>query len=224
MATPKQFRRRGRWTLILGTLFAALTVGAVMAFASSSTVGNSITWTGQGVSNGTLNSELCSAADDPFGANQPYLQWNLTQASGITAATLTINGTDTYTFPGPDSPGSVGDSVIKFFTPFYDLSPLPTAVITYTGTLGSNPQFTISHGCVGIASPEISTDASGDGVTGDALSDTAHLTGGFTPPSGSGGSVTFTLYGPGDTTCSTVLYTDVVAVEVGAGVRGLLPP
>ena len=38
MATPKQFRRRGRWTLIIGTLLAALTFGAVMAFASSSTV------------------------------------------------------------------------------------------------------------------------------------------------------------------------------------------
>jgi hypothetical protein len=40
MATPKQFRRRGRWTLILGTLLATLTFGAVMAFASNSTTTN----------------------------------------------------------------------------------------------------------------------------------------------------------------------------------------
>jgi hypothetical protein len=33
VATPKQFRRRGRWSLIIGVVFAALTFGAVMAYA-----------------------------------------------------------------------------------------------------------------------------------------------------------------------------------------------
>jgi hypothetical protein len=31
MATPKQNRRRGRWSLIIGTILAALLFGAVMA-------------------------------------------------------------------------------------------------------------------------------------------------------------------------------------------------
>src|SRR6266545_528 len=31
MGTPEQTRRRGRWSLIIGTLFATLTFGAVMA-------------------------------------------------------------------------------------------------------------------------------------------------------------------------------------------------
>jgi hypothetical protein len=35
VATPDQIRRRGRWSLILGTLLAALTVGAVMAYADN---------------------------------------------------------------------------------------------------------------------------------------------------------------------------------------------
>src|SRR5262252_2842927 len=101
----------------------ALTAGLIVAIsAASATVGNTITWTGQGVdytqTPPKLNSELCTAADDPFGANQPYLQWNLTQASGVTAATLTVNGADAYVFPGPSSPSSVGDTVIKWFTPF----------------------------------------------------------------------------------------------------------
>lgn len=59
------------------------------------------------------------------------------------------------------------------------------------------------------ALPDIATDASGAGSTGDELSDTAHLTGGDNPT----GTITFTLYGPDDEDCETVIYTEVVDVD-----------
>ena len=72
----------------------------------------------------------------------------------------------------------------------------------------------LSHVCYRLkAQPEISTDASGAGKVGDALSDTAHLTVGNNPT----GTITFTLYGPGDNTCSTAIYTEVVTVNAGNG-------
>jgi hypothetical protein len=63
MATPQQIRRRGRWSLIIGTVFAALTLGAVLAYASSGSPsvtsdfadyapGSTVTLTGSGWQSG----------------------------------------------------------------------------------------------------------------------------------------------------------------------------
>ena len=48
------------------------------------------------------------------------------------------------------------------------------------------------------AKPAIATTATGNGPIGTAISDSASLTGGFSPT----GSITFTLYGPNDPTCA----------------------
>jgi len=52
-------------------------------------------------------------------------------------------------------------------------------------------------------------------ATGDALSDAAQLTGGSDPT----GTITFTLYGPDDSTCSTP-----ISEGRGLGRRGLRAP
>ena len=89
-------------------------------------------------------------------------------------------------------------------------------------TTADDTELLLSHVCAGAekAEPEITTLASGDGSAGDSLYDTATLTGGFTPPSGTPGTVTFTLYGPDDTDCSNVIYTDTVDVTWAADGTG----
>lgn len=61
------------------------------------------------------------------------------------------------------------------------------------------------------ATPTISTLASPSVPAGGLISGAATLTGGFAPT----GNVTFTLYGPGDNTCSNALWS--TTVPVGAG-------
>jgi hypothetical protein len=61
------------------------------------------------------------------------------------------------------------------------------------------------------ATPALSTLASPSVPAGGLISDSATLTGGFAPT----GNVTFTLYGPGDVTCSNALWS--TTVPVGAG-------
>src|SRR5687767_10058198 len=123
------------------SLFAALvTIAAVgMAIMASNAFANgSIDWApqkqGTSVVDGhrVLNSEQCDEANNgPFvGPNTSYLQWNFTGSSGVTAATLTINGADVTNFPGVFSDQT--GNVIKFWTPFYDLDSL-SAVVNYTG-------------------------------------------------------------------------------------------
>jgi hypothetical protein len=60
------------------------------------------------------------------------------------------------------------------------------------------------------ATPSLAGDAS-DGVVGTAIHDEVTLSGGFSPA----GEVTFSVYAPSDTTCTTPLDTDTVAVEEG---------
>ena len=53
------------------------------------------------------------------------------------------------------------------------------------------------------ATPTIATTPSAGGEDGTSISDTATVSGGFSPT----GTVTFQLFGPGDTTCSTAVFT-----------------
>src|SRR5205085_1155076 len=65
------------------------------------------------------------------------------------------------------------------------------------------------------ATPGLTTTASGPVTVGAAIHDTAHLTGGFAPL---GGTVSFSVYAPGDTTCQTPLTPAPTSATVnGAG-------
>ena len=50
----------------------------------------------------------------------------------------------------------------------------------------------------------IATQATPDVTVGDAISDTATVTGGAAPAPAPTGTVTFTLFGPDDTICATI--------------------
>ena len=79
--------------------------------------------------------------------------------------------------------------------------------------VGGDPSFSAGGFLVirPAATPAISTLASPSVPAGGLVSDSATLTGGFAPT----GTVTFTLYGPGDVTCSNALRS--TTVPVGAG-------
>jgi hypothetical protein len=66
------------------------------------------------------------------------------------------------------------------------------------------------------ASPAISTTPSGSVPAGGNISDSATLSGGFSPT----GTVTFQLFGPGDTTCATPIATRTGTVAGGSAVSG----
>src|SRR2546426_469274 len=62
------------------------------------------------------------------------------------------------------------------------------------------------------ASPALTTTASGSVAAGGSVNDVAHLTLGTNPT----GTITFTLYGPNDATCTVVAFTDTKLVSGNA--------
>jgi len=87
------------------------------------------------------------------------------------------------------------------------------------GTInGGNGQVTITWSTSGLASPSLSSAASGSVATGGAISDSATLSGGSSPT----GTITFQLFGPGDTSCTTPIATSSATVT-GDGTYGSSP-
>jgi hypothetical protein len=84
---------------------------------------------------------------------------------------------------------------------------------------GDYANFASSSGCndelvvIGKASPNITTQPDpADGIIGVRLHDTATVTGGFNPT----GMVTFRLFEPGDTTCTSPVHTETVDLVGGS--------
>jgi hypothetical protein len=127
---------------------AALGVGLYAGTAVASPTGcsgNTCTWGGQGATNGSLDNAECDAANDPNGANQPYLLWIFTEGGGsVSSATLTLGGSGSGNYVGT-AYGKEFHFVTPYFTP--DTSTL-TASVTFVGSIG-NAQLVISHGCAG---------------------------------------------------------------------------
>ena len=67
--------------------------------------------------------------------------------------------------------------------------------------------------------PAIATTASGPVPAGGSVSDTATVSGGFSPA----GTVTFTLYGPGDGSCATAIATSTATLSGPTATSGTLP-
>jgi hypothetical protein len=110
---------------------------AILSVSSVSADGT-VNWTGQGTTNGTLNTVQCSGDTAQAGS----LLWVFT-ASGATSATITINGqTFAMTQEGQ------GNGTFKYVQTNFngDFSSLNVSA-TYVGTVNGNPQLTISHGC-----------------------------------------------------------------------------
>src|SRR2546425_526620 len=89
---------------------------------------------------------------------------------------------------------------------------------SYSGDLNNNPAGPTACAdpaeavVVTKASPALTTTASGSVAAGGSVNDVAHLTLGTNPT----GTITFTLYGPNDATCTVVAFTDTKLVSGNA--------
>src|SRR3954447_4811026 len=138
-----------------------ISAGTAFAFNSGDNPGatgpNTITWTGQGAANGVLDTTQCDAANDPNGANQPYLLWILTTDGGsitndATTPVLHLGGTGSgdYTTTNP-SANSAAHFVTPYVTPDSNLTANADMNILTTGNGAWN--LVISHGCAGTVTP-----------------------------------------------------------------------
>jgi hypothetical protein len=119
----------------------ALVLGATLASTGVVSADGSESWTGQGTTDGQLDSSECDQS------NTPFLLWVFTPGGGgntITAVKLTLGGSGTGSFDMNTDNGQW-----KAETDFFDLATL-TAVADYTGNPGNgNVNLVISHGCAG---------------------------------------------------------------------------
>jgi len=125
----------GAGALLMGMMLAS--TGAISADSGT------VTWTGNGTTDGQLDTVQCDTN------NTPYLYWVLSPANNISAAELWINGVDQGAMaPATDN----GNAAYKLQTGWFDLSTLSaSAAITTTGATGNGLKLKISHGCSGTA-------------------------------------------------------------------------
>jgi hypothetical protein len=91
-------------------------------------------------------------------------------------------------------------------------------VAHYSGDANNNPVDTSCNdpgesSAVTKATPTLTTTATGPVIVGQGIHDTAHLTGGLAPL---GGTITFSVFAPGDSSCATPMVLPAVPVS-GAG-------
>jgi hypothetical protein len=138
----------------LAALFGAAAM--VLAMSSTALADGTISWTGQGVTDGQLNTEKCGT-ENGAEVDGAYLLWILTSADGVSAIDLNVNG-DHY------SDFTAHGGSIHVVTDFYDLDTI-SASLGFTGSLGDNAQLVISHGCPGEPQPTETPGESGGGAT-----------------------------------------------------------
>ncbi len=164
MATPKQFRRRGRWAIFVGMLLATLTFGAVMAFASSSSVTTSIPLNNNTAEQGTDCPDAAGAfwhfVTSPNGGGAAFVEFH-----------LNLGGPGTYDTTVFIKNGIQEDNVFVKVPAGYSLDSLITAGSTAEIT-GEANKFQLSHTCGGASGTSTLTevrDGEGSDVTGSAL-------------------------------------------------------
>lgn len=128
--------------LVLIVVLALASLSAVMA------EGNTVTYTGQGFSDGFLESEVCDppdlGQDRDFVVSEDgsYLKWILT-ASGAESATIT----------GPFGTFDMiqaGQGSFHKATNYYPVDQLNNVTASWVGNVSGNVQLTVSNGCSGV--------------------------------------------------------------------------
>jgi hypothetical protein len=160
-------------------LFAAVAamalVGAGVALAAEfdsgtnpgATGAQTIVWTGNGATNGVVDSIQCPSPDTvPDGIDpNSYLHWIVTTDGGSAGdtATLHLSGSGSGDYPATKASGGA----LHFFTPYFtpDSSLIAKADLNVITTGGGPWNLNISHGCTGTKPPAddltVSKDANG---------------------------------------------------------------
>jgi len=183
----------------------SISIGTGIASVTDSAA---VTVSGKALWSGTVNFYLCGPTASGFpncdgtaghvgtliGAAKNVDQANITATSDV----ATVNSVGGYCFRGEFTSATNGVPNSKDFAQTECFTVTPVA-------------------------PTLSTSASADVVLGNAISDTALLSGTATQPlssfinNGAGaaavGTITFNLYGPGDNTCTTSIYTTTKTVS-----------
>jgi hypothetical protein len=155
------------------------------------------------------------------GANRPHwaVVFTPTGGSATTQSGQVSFGGSTYSLTVPISGGN-GTLTASSYWASSETRDGHSASWSKTFTLANCPVVTpgpppppvTSTGPASLATPALATTASANAALGEAIHDTAVLSGGSSPT----GTITFNLYSASDTTCSTVLSTATVPVN-GAG-------
>ncbi len=214
--------------------------GSYGSGAFSATTVGTYRWTAaySGDANNLAAADACNAANEsavitqvhPAIATTASAGGALGTALGDTAALSGGNsptGTITFTLYGPNDATCSTTAVFTSTVAVSGNGSYPSATFTPTtaGTYrwraaygGDTNNAAIAGACnaagesatINQTTPAIATTASAGGAIGTGLSDNATLSGGSNPT----GSITFTLYGPGDTTCSsTPVFTSTTTVS-----------
>ena len=159
----ERLRRSRAYTRGLTVAIASILVLTTAGIAAAATYnspasvttlgGNTLKWTGQGQSGGTLNTSQCgTAADDfvPANLENNYLLWVFTVGNagiGTPDPVLHLSGTGSGDYTWVRDNGGEYKFITPYFNPGY---PALAANVTFNATdLSSNKDFvlTISHGC-----------------------------------------------------------------------------
>jgi hypothetical protein len=158
--------------------------------AGTVSFGDSATFTGGASPTGSITFKAYGPGDSTCSKS----------AAKTLTATAAVNGAGTYSSPLTALPAGSYQWVATYSGDNYNIG--------YSTTCGSEP-FTVAQ-----AAPPITSAAQpASGSAGGSYADKATLSGGDTPT----GTVTFKLYGAGDTTCSNApVFTDVENVTSGS--------
>jgi hypothetical protein len=153
--------KRSKLAGLMGTaILGAMLVSMSLATAVSAT--DTVSWEGNGTTDGALNSVICDSQ------NTPYLLWVFTPGGNntVSAATLHLGGSGSGDFAMNQDNGQW-----KATTGFFDLGTL-TAYVTWTGDLGEgNANLVISHGCPGEQESQPPSEAPSFNDTGEPATD-----------------------------------------------------
>jgi Bacterial Ig-like domain (group 3)/von Willebrand factor type A domain len=209
--------------------------------APGATPGTTITCSVDFLLNGTLSAGFTESITEHVPKASPTLG---TTPSGTAPAGGTIS--DTATLSGAFAP--TGTVTFQLFGPGDTGCATPIATRTGTVSSGSAASGNVTAGGVGTyrwvatysgdahnnpatspcgseqvvvikATPAIATTPSASVPAGGSVSDTATVSGGFTPT----GTVTFQLFAPGDTSCGTAITTRTGTLSGGTAASGTVP-
>ncbi len=161
------------------------------------------------------NPTISTAADQTVNIGQP-----ISDSATLAGATSDAGGTITFKAygPGTDCSGSAAFTsspvAVSGNGTYGPVSFTPATagtyrwIASYSGDAKNSSATGVCNATgetdtVNKVTPSIATQASGTVVVGGSISDTATVSGGSSPS----GTVTFVLYGPGDTTCQTPIFT-----------------
>jgi hypothetical protein len=202
-------------------LRAGVTTTASASVAIGSAIDDTAHLTGTANQPGTpvINPTTVGAAAGGTITFRLYGPDDATCATAIETSVVNVSGNNDYTASSGTLTGTLGSltptsaGTYRWIANYSGDAP-NTLANTANACNGTNESVIVTPNNPAISTVATSAPPTGSPL-GTAIDDTAHLTGTANKPNGSAatGTITFTLYGPNDATCSTAIETSVVNVS-----------